>query len=426
MLHFVWSYYRNCYRKGYRLDIWHYALFFNLFVIHIMLPFSRSNLNVFALGPEHLRQMQGYVTEAYFVSAFGYVGILLGGSLWRVRSGLGLRSIFAELLELPTRGSLLMLQSRNLLVLHGVLASLLMAGILLYYFREDGFGFNLRGLLLVRPALRPIAQFSAFYSVLIGSYCFSRFAETKDRTMLVITGVIISGLLFFGERGNLAAVIATTGLVFAVALRERLKLYLLALGGAFLIVMVLLLDALRRPDFSLDKVMGGFMLNLFYGNSFSDTRDFALILSLWNGVHFFGLTYLAGIFSFVPRVLSPFRDTWSLGVVTARMAGFAPTEHPGLRIGIFGEAYLNFGLLGVFLLSVFIGAAYRLLDLRVKQSIAARSDSGMRVYSYFIITLVVVVAENTSAASTLYSTLLIFFVSWLMIKASRSVGIRLG
>ena len=77
LLHFCWSYYWNCYRKGYTIDLWHYSLLNTLFIIHVMLPFARSNLNIFALG-WLLQRTQGHVNEAYFISAFGYFFILVG------------------------------------------------------------------------------------------------------------------------------------------------------------------------------------------------------------------------------------------------------------------------------------------------------------------------------------------------------------
>jgi hypothetical protein len=200
---------------------------------------------------------------------------------------------------------------------------------------------------------------------------------------------------------------------------RRLNLAVLGICimGAFFLAFFL--DALRRPNFSIARVVSGLALNIFYGNSFSDTRDFAVILSFWDGHYFLGKTYLAGLLAFVPRFLSSFRDTWALGVVTATMAGFSPKEHAGLRVGMFGEAFFNFGLLAVVLLGLCTGAATRLVDLRVKQSIAALPESGVRAYSYFVILYTVSVASNSTGASAFYSVLLVFFISWLMLRLFR-------
>ena len=420
--HYLWSYYWNCYRKGYSMDIWHFSLLFNLFVIHIMLPFSRSDLNVFALGPGLLRRTQSHVTEAYLISAFGYAGILIGGSLWRIRLRLGIRSAFSRWIEFPARGSFLLLSSKPLLILHGTVAIALLASIVAFYFKTEGFGFNLRGLLLVMPALRPIAQFAAFYSVLIASYCLVRFVVFKERSMLPIIALIVCGLLFFGERGNIFAIAMLTIIGTFIRMGRRLKLVWLVAGTVGALCLVFLLDGLRNPNFSLAAVVGGFALNMFYGNSFSDTRDFAVILSFWDGHFLWGKTYLAGLIAFVPRVLSSFRDTWAIGVVTATMAGFKTTEHPGLRVGIFGEAYLNFGLVGVFLLSLLIGSTMRLVDMRMKQSAALLPKNDVRIFSYYLITLPIAVAQNSSVASTFYTIMLVIGLSWVVQRIARGIA----
>jgi len=405
------------------MDIWHFSLLYNLFVIHIMLPFCRSDLNIVSLSPALLRNTQAHVTEAYLISAFGYAGILVGGELWRIRLKIGLRATFARWMELPAQASLLLLNSKPLLILHGIVAVAIIMGVLAYYFKVDGFGFNLRGLLLVMPALRPIAQFTAFYSVLVGSYALVRFVVYREKVMLLVTALITIGLLFFGERANLAAIVMLLVIGTFIRMGRKLRIIWIFAGVTIALFFVFLLDGLRNPNFSLAAVFGGIAISMFYGNSFSDTRDFALILSFWDGHYFLGKTYLAGLIAFVPRFLSSFRDTWAIGVVTATMAGFSPKEHPGLRVGIFGEAYLNFGLLGVLPLSLAIGSVVRLIDMRMKQSVALLPRKNIRVFSYYLMTLPIGVAENSSLASSFYSIMLILGLSWVAQRVAKAIKI---
>jgi hypothetical protein len=425
VIHFVWSYYFNCIRKGFTLDIWHYTLVTNLFVVHIMLPFSRNNLNVLTLGTFLWGRTQSHVNEAYFISTLGYIGILIGGSLWKVHLGAGLRRISSVLIELPTRGSLFLLQSKGLLIAQGSLALTLCAGLLAYYFSVAGFGLNFGSLIIASPNLRPLAQFATFYSILIASYCVARFIRYREKSMLYLTLGISTELLFFGSRSALLAIFLPPILAFFVIMRRRLRLDWLVISIVSALCFSIFLDALRRPNFSLSAVGAGLILSIFFGNSYSDTRDFAVILSFWDGHYLWGRTYLAGLFAFVPRVLSSFRDTWSLGVVTATMAGFHAGTHPGLRIGLFGEAYLNFGLVAVLLLGVVVGMTTRLIDLRMKQSAAALPQSGMRIYSYFVIATVQGAVVNSGNASTVYSVLLVFLVSWMAAKVTRSLNLKI-
>jgi oligosaccharide repeat unit polymerase len=406
------------------MDVWHFSLALNVFTIHVMLPFSRSNLNIIALGPILLAKAQQHVNESYFISAFGYFWLLVGGNLWRVHLGLNLRKRASQWLEYPTKGSLLLLQSGRLLLLHGLLASLILAGVLAYYFRASGFGFNLRGLLLVRPQLRPIAQFGAFYSVLMCSYCLARFYLYRELFLLLPISMMLTELLFFGERANFLGIATLPIMGLFIIKGRKIKLTTIATGFLLGLSFAMVMDALRGGGgFSVARVLGGFGFNIFFGNSFSDTRDFALVLGYWDRHFLLGKTYLAALMAFIPRVLSSFRDQWSYGVVTASIVGFDPKEHPGLRIGIFGEAYINFGLPAVLLLGLFVGAVQRLIDLRMKQCALIYPNSDPRIYSYLAMGMLIGVAEISGGASQFYSIILIFIASWVTIEIAKFLEI---
>jgi hypothetical protein len=96
-------------------------------------------------------------------------------------------------------------------------------------------------------------------------------------------------------------------------------------------------------------------MEFVYGNTFSDLRDFAWVLSSWNHKPFYGKTYASAFISFIPTTYSSFRTKWGIGRVTAKLGGFVPKFHPGLRPGAFGEPYLNFGIPGVILMGILLG-----------------------------------------------------------------------
>jgi oligosaccharide repeat unit polymerase len=415
VIHFCWSYYWNCYRQGYTMDIWHWTLLSLVFTIHVMLPFSRSDLNVFALGGL-LRKTQAHVNEAYLISALGYFSILAGGQLWRLHSGVGLRRAAARTLEWPARLSLSLLNSRRMLRLHGLGAVTAMGAMILIYWKVMGFGFAVGELTLGNPGLRPFGNFATFYGNVIASYCLVRALRYREPEMIALVVAMLVELLFFGSRSSLLGVASLVLVIGMVRMRRRLKLQWLALGLLGGVFLAILLDGLRRPNFSLQRVLAGFTLSVFYGNSFSDTRDFALILSCWNGTYLWGKTYLAALIAFVPQSFSTFRTEWSLGVVTATMAGFSTQEHAGFRVGVVGEAFLNFGLPGVILMGLFFGATLRLIDAETKRALRLLPLRDLRVYSFSAIALVAAVAQNTSLASTFYTTILLLWFSWIGIR----------
>lgn len=424
ILHFVWSYYRNCYRKGFRIDIWHTSLLQMLLITSIMLPFNRSPLNIISFPPSILRHALPYVDEAFLISALGYGCTVLGGSLWRLRLGVGVRSFYSDLLNQPARIALVMLRSPRLLLAFGAVAFLLMSAVLAIYFSVSGFGLNLESLLLVRPELRPIAQFAAFLAVTIGSFALGRFEVRRERSMLLLGGLLGVMLFFYGARGFLLAVVQIPLTVWLMRRRTRLKLYHLAMLIVCAFAASVVLDALRHHVSIGHAILNAGAL-IAFGNSFSDTRDFAVVLSFWNHSFFLGKTYLAGVLAFIPRFISPFRDKWALGVVTATMAGLNPRQHAGLRIGNSGEAYLNFGLGAVALLGLFSGSVLRFIDMRVKESIV-HTPRDVRTYSYFFTGSFVTILVNSVGFSNVYTSLLLLFGAIVLLVFSRYIKLPLG
>lgn len=424
ILHFVWSYYRNCYRKGFRIDIWHTSLLQMLLITSIMLPFNRSPLNIISFPPSILKHALPYVDEAFLISALGYGCTVLGGSLWRLRLGVGIRSFYSDLLNQPARVALVMLRSPRLLLAFGAVAFLLMSAVLAIYFSVSGFGLNLESLLLVRPELRPIAQFAAFLAVTIGSFALGRYEVRRERSMLLLGGLLGVMLFFYGARGFLLAVVQIPLTVWLMRRRTRLKLYHLAILIVCAFATSVVLDALRHHVSIGHAILNAGAL-IAFGNSFSDTRDFAVVLSFWNHSFFLGKTYVAGVLAFIPRFISPFRDKWALGVVTATMAGLNPRQHAGLRIGNSGEAYLNFGLGAVALLGLFSGSVLRFIDMRVKESIV-HTPRDVRTYSYFFIGSFVTILVNSVGFSNVYTSLLLLFTAIVLLVFSRYIKLPLG
>jgi hypothetical protein len=424
ILHFCLSYYRNCYRKGYRIDYWHLTLFQTLMVTSLMLPFNRSPLNIIALGPVLLKRSLPFVDEAFLISALGYGSIIIGGNLWRIQLNLGLRKKYSDLLNQPVRAAVLLLRSPRLLFVVGVFAFLIMAAIISIYFFINGFGVNVGSLLIVRPELRPFAQFGAFVGVTVGSLALGRYEVRRERSMLLLAMVLGGALSFYGSRFFLLALVQLPILIWMIRLRTRLNLiFLIALFPCALLLSILL-DAMRHGSSVMHALLSAGML-IAFGNSYSDTRDFAVVLSFWDHTFFLGKTYLAGILAFIPRFLSSFRDHWSLGVVTAAMAGFKPTEHAGLRIGNSGEAYLNFGIAAVVLVGLLVGSMAKLIDMRIKESIV-RDPGDVRVYAYAFLGVIVSALVNSANFSALYTALMVMLLSAALMLLSRFIKLPLG
>lgn len=165
------------------------------------------------------------------------------------------------------------------------------------------------------------------------------------------------------------------------------------------------------------------LLNEFAnGNTFSDVRDGALILrgfdEQYNGVPIMGLTYLAGLLTFIPASLSPLRQAWSWGRFTANSLVGLETVHFGFRGGWFMEAYVNFDIVGIIITAILLALLLYWMEGQYQSKLLmSQSNDATKIV------LVLAVAKMafaslicTTSVIELYSTLaLIFFLlaaSW--------------
>jgi oligosaccharide repeat unit polymerase len=417
--HFLISYYRNCYRKGYRIDFWHAQLFLCCVLPNmLMLPFAASEVNAITLNTD-LPGVVEAVPTVFLITLVGYVAILAGGGLWRLQAGLGVRKAAINLLDVVPGCSRMLMSSRNVLVFQSLLCVTLQASILGYYFSKSGFGFSLRTFTFENPGLRPIALFISNYSIVIASHCLSRYVDTKERILLRCTLLQTLGLAFFGSRGNLLNIFFPVLMCYLIMRRTSISLFRIARLSIVILVFAFYLGSLRAGEYDVGDFFDSLAFLLLFGDNFSDLRDFAWVYSKWDHVLWSGKTYLAGILSFVPRFLSPFRDTWGLGVATSTAVGLDPQVHPGLRPGVFGEGYFNFGIVGVIAVGLMVGIVVRRVDVDVKAALASSRRSMQTAVASTMTLGVVLTLAISSGFSGLYVLAGVYGFSWVCISVER-------
>lgn len=413
---FCISYYLNCYRKGYRIDLWHMQLFLVCILPNfIMLPFSRNELNILVLGGNYGAVVQA-IPFIFLVTFLGFLSTLAGGLLWSLKIGLGIRRAIREAMNIVPRSSEMLMSSRHLLLLQSMLCMLLQFAILAFYFKQEGFGFDLRSFTFENPTFRPLALFISNYSVVIASHCLARYVDTKELSLLVCCLLLTLGLIFFGSRGSLLGVGLNIFLCYLVGRRRNISL--LRIGTIFTAIVAFgfYLGNVRAGQYSLSDFFAAVVFLLFFGNNFSDLRDFAWVYSSWDHVYWHGKTYLAALMAFVPRFASDFRDTWGIGAATAATAGFDPHSHPGLRPGSFGEGYLNFGLAGVVFIGLILGAIFRRVDIDVKEAMASPHPSMIRAFASTMFLGIASSLAVTSGFSGIYVLVGIYLFSWMCLQ----------
>jgi oligosaccharide repeat unit polymerase len=418
---FIYSYYKNCYRRGYRFDFWHAQLLLTcVFPNMVLLPFARNEMNRVILGND-FDPVIAALPSVFLITVVGYFATVLGGTLWRLRAGIGVRNLIAEVMDIVPRCSMMLMSARNVLVFQALLCICLQAVILTVYFASSGFGFDLRAFTFANPMFRPLAQTASGYSVLIASHCLARYMDRKERILLLCTVSLTLGLVFFGSRSNLFAIYIGVLMCYLVKLRSRLRLSRLFLVAVLVLSAAFYLGNVRAGHYSLTDFFASIAFLLLYGNNFSDLRDFAWVYATWDHVFWGGKTYLAALFSFVPRAVSQFRDTWALGAVTASTAGLDPQVHPGLRPGYFGEGFFNYGLLGVVLVGLLFGLLTRRVDIDTKKAFAGPHPSMMRAFAATQLLQLAGCVANSANLSVFWVVCGVYAFSWICLQVLQMV-----
>jgi hypothetical protein len=214
------------------------------------------------------------------------------------------------------------------------------------------------------PALRPLYNIAHILLPLTIALDLYVGIQGRRRAMLALAAVNVGLAALTGARtvalGGLL-LYAMAALVHASLLRRLSVGRVLRVVpiGIVLLILALYLGDVRDGQYNILRTIATTGIKLFYGNNFSDLRDFAWVRSYWDGTYYLGKTQLAGFLAFIPSVISTFRAEWNWGVVTTSIAGLDPLINPGLRAGVFGEMYFNFGLPGVLVAGFVYGYVIR-------------------------------------------------------------------
>jgi oligosaccharide repeat unit polymerase len=328
--------------------------FWFLLSILIQYPFAFSPANVPATGFSAYRLYPEHIDKALFVSVVGMavsaVSFGLTSKTPRPCAPVTALARGARAWSHPT--------------LLWVSGCAVVALFLLVFGADVVGGEGLRGQALGNPVVRPIYNtVAAILPLLVGIAMLTASEERKIGlwtlvVMLLFLAVLTEsrGVAFGGVASFVLAVLGYRSLRRELRIAHAIA-FLPAAAAAFFLMFYL--GELREGQTTLAETASRFGFHFFYGNNFSDLRDFAWVLAYWDGELLGGRTQLAGLLGFIPSVLSGFRTEWSWGRVSTDMVGIgvreATSAHPGLRPGLFGELYMNFGIGGVIIGGLALG-----------------------------------------------------------------------
>jgi len=413
--HFVWYIVSVRVKQGFIVDFWAFQLVINNVIYYFMFyPFAKAVENEGATGTAQF-MIAKQVDAALLIVTVGYVFMWLGKYYYDRKNGRFIESgnfkiwYLAEVLKR-------VINSKNTLWILFIVFS----PCFLFVAYQALSSSNLLG---ARDSISESSTERPFYNIAVSVYpvfisVLGVLYLVYKKKKYLFGFLIIFGFSFiFGSRG--AAFGSLSVLIFLhIASKGRQigwsKIVVLALT---LITAVLGFGILRSGE---TQISGSDIFSsLLYGNTFSDLRDFAWVLSEWDHELILGKTHLAGIISFIPSGISEFRSEWALGKVTTRIAGLTGSFHGGLRLTIFGEPYINFGLIGVMVFSFFYG--YFLQEINRKIMFYIKNKHLIEAYSMTFMTVIIFSFMITSGFFTIYAIFLPMIVlTWALKKRNRS------
>ncbi|MBM7657793.1 O-antigen polymerase [Sporolactobacillus spathodeae] len=338
----------------------------------LMYPFVFSDKNVSATGLKNYYMYLQHVNYAFLICLIGIVFFFLGSFLCsRLKRKSKIINIKNQYRFINFITELLVKNANKITFSIFFVALLILFIIMLKigYFQNI---FNVRTFSMSQTGYRPLSNF--FYSicsVMITLLLVSLYIK-KSKLLFLYLVICLLFSLTSGTRGAvLHSLLIIIFVYFTVNQRKINKNKLIQFGtlGIILLLMAVYLGNLRNKQYNPVFVLNNLSESLFYGNNFSDLRDFSWVMAYWNGSLLYGKTMLAGMLSFIPSAISDFRSHWNIGVFTATTVGFDPRVHPGLRTGIFGESYFNFGILGVSIFGFIYGYIITYIDTFVQNYI---------------------------------------------------------
>ncbi|MBI2743045.1 MAG: hypothetical protein HYX48_03930 [Chlamydiales bacterium] len=415
--HFFFFWYRSYKKTGWKLDFWTFTIFlqFVLFIL-LMYPFSASIFNIPALGRDYER-VEPFVDKAFSIGAVGYLFLWVGRYLHdrprRRVNFLPLKKLMSGMERIIERN---ISSKRSCYAL--LLLTIALFALIAPFFFSAGFGFSARDYFIRESSLRPLFNLTICAFTVAIWYFGVRYQQWRKKETLLLLFALFFLSLFLGSR-----LLTFFNLLMVLSYRiffnkGRVTLWkVAAFMPVFLLGAIFLASARTGIDDPFHLLLN-FWYQTLYGSHLSDNRDFAWLLSYWDGEYLYGKSYLAALLSFLPRFASEFREAWSYGGYVTELVQFDRLQHTGLRSGPFGEAYLNFGWVGVMAMGTIGGYVLRLADVKLKEAVLLHGNI-VKGFAGTFAFIVVTNFFNTSGFWLLYFFILINLALY-MIGRSKS------
>lgn len=242
-----------------------------------------------------------------------------------------------------------------------------------------------------------------------------RWQQTKSKRLLFAAIASLFFMMSTVRRGPIFTALVALVLSNAVAGKHRrlVAILLISFVVAFFVVQAFLITM----DTNADTALAGtaFVLR----SATSEVNDLAWVLSEWNHHWYMGATWLAAIWP-LPATMSSFKNTYVLTLVTKDTVGLSREfESGGLRISMFGEAFLNFGYAAVVGLGLLFGFFIRKLNGLVDWT---KNQGPLILFPVMFLYLAGLYQFYLSGSGTLMDSLLSFLLLAIIYRISAGKG----
>lgn len=214
---------------------------------------------------------------------------------------------------------------------------------------------------------------------------------TMKRGPILLPILLVCGALFYDGRLSLRCFLSVIALIFAFAVAKWL---------------------LQRSGSS-QSVLRAVTMNVAV-----EPREFSrLLMAKMSYRHFpmgYGRTYLASLLSFVPTALFPFKAAFHLGRFQNPVLGIPSNVPASPRTMLTGEALLNFGYFGPFLVGIVFGGLLHALQSYYRKVKKTITDGDVRMLWAFFLTFLMA-SFLTSGSIALQRLLLLIPLLMLMV-----------
>ena len=368
---FLWA--KEYKKTGWMINYYIFHFFLLFFVpVFLMYPFSASELNIISVGQKY-GAIEAHVNNSYLITSAGIIFFLIGKSIYSITGNLNILSLPAiavKPIDLLIYKNIK--QPHALRILSFFVLALLLSLIIVQF--SSGYVGDPRGFFMENNIYRPIYNFISSIYGIVSTFLAIRFIQYKEKKDLYLFITLAIFSIGIGTRSAVLSSIVTMGLFYIFKNNGQFRPGRVIFFVLIAVVFSLYMEGIRHGIFDFIVVMQGGLANIFYGNNFSDIRDFAWILAYWDGSYLLGKSYIAGLMAFIPSTLSDFREIWSISRYTNEIVGFDSSIHAGLRPGTFGEAYFNFGITGVMLIGLIGGFTLESSSAKIMDAIKLNDD----------------------------------------------------